>query len=78
MIIEIEYYKGDTILSGKNISLNELKQQIDFIESVCDRETDNFIDMMLRVFNWNILYGYSGKIDFVYDRDTDNIIKKES
>lgn len=42
MIIEIEYYKGDIILCGKNMSLSEFKRQIDFVKSVYGYYVKNF------------------------------------
>ena len=44
MIIEIEYYKGDVFLYGKNISESELKWQIREIEKSYDRNEDNFVE----------------------------------
>ena len=50
MVIEIEYYKGDTLLYGKMNNFVELKKQIDYIESIYDRETDNFIELLCRTY----------------------------
>lgn len=32
MTVEIEYYKGDTLLQGEKISFDEFKKQINTIE----------------------------------------------
>lgn len=40
MVIEVEYYKGNTLLYGKNIPYRVLKHQINVIESIYDREED--------------------------------------
>ena len=44
MIIEIEYYKGDTLLFGKTKSIAELKRQLKEIEADYDRSTDKFVE----------------------------------
>ncbi len=68
MIIEIEYYKKDTLLSGKAISLAELKKQLETTENIHDTETDNFTEMLCR--NYGYVITETDMIpDYVYDRD---------
>lgn len=68
MIIEIEYFKGDVRLSGKQVPLSELKEQIKTVEERYDRVNDNFIALLCRMYGWDIVE-FSGAVDFVYDRD---------
>lgn len=74
MVVEIEYYKGDTLLFGKVGNTIELRKQLDFIESVYDRETDNFIEMFCRNFQWTVLKT-NDKPDYTYDRDVKKLYK---
>ena len=76
MIIEIEYYKGDTLLFGKVKSTAELKKQLDYIEAIYDRETDNFIELLCRNYQWSVLETYE-KPDYIYDRDVEILSKIE-
>lgn len=69
MIVEIEYYKGDILLSGKQISYAEFLRQIKEIESVYDRIQDNFTDLFCRRYHWTIMETQENPI-YVYDRDT--------
>ncbi len=68
MILEIEYYKGDTQLVGRKVDYQELKSQLEQAEKLHDRQIDDFIDLLCRRFGW-----YENKIfvrpDYVYDRD---------
>ncbi|MCH5348217.1 MAG: hypothetical protein J1E40_02745 [Oscillospiraceae bacterium] len=75
MIIEIEYYKGDTLLFGKVKNTAELKKQLDNIEASYDRSADNFIELLCRNYQWTVLETYE-KSDYVYDRDIGKLIKK--
>ncbi len=76
MFIEIEFFKGDTILYGHKISYDKLKEQIDFIESLYDRENDNFVSLLCRVYGWEIIDSIldGEKITYTYDRDVEKII----
>lgn len=74
MIIEIEYYKGDTLLKGQIISFEEFKKQIKEIESIYDRKEDNFILLLCRRYNWSIVNGNLKPV-YVYDRDTEKAYK---
>lgn len=55
MLLEIESYKRDTLLYGKNISEIMLKQQIHKIEKLNDKNSDNFVELLCRMYGWNIL-----------------------
>lgn len=69
MIIEIEYYKGDELLYGNDISKSDLKKQLSEIENSYDRLEDNFVSLLCRRFGWNVL-STDDLPDFIYDRDT--------
>lgn len=68
MIIEIEYYQGDILLSGKQISYAEFLKQLRKIESDYDREQDNFIALLCRRYGWTIIETLDNPV-YVYDRD---------
>lgn len=68
MIIEIEYYQGDMLLSGKQISYAEFLKQLRKIESDYDREQDNFIALLCRRYGWTIIETLDNPV-YVYDRD---------
>lgn len=72
MIIEIEYHKGDTLLSGTVKHLSELKKQLQTIEAFYDRENDNFTELLCRMYQWMILNTYENP-DYTYDRDTQRL-----
>lgn len=76
MVIEIEYYKGNTLLIGKVKNKAELKKQIDVIQDMYDRITDNFIELLCRNYQWSILEACE-KPDYIYDRDIDRLIKNK-
>lgn len=73
MIIEIEYYKGDVLLCGKQISFGEFKRQIRTIESEYDRQEDNFVELLCRRYNWMVIDGNEQPV-YTYDRDTEKIL----
>lgn len=79
MIIEIEYYKGDTILYGTKVSFEEFKKQIKTIEKVYDnssgydKKEDNFIALLCRIYNWTVMKEEM-KAEYIYDRDTKKCI----
>lgn len=77
MIIEIEYYKGDTLLFGKVKNTAELKKQLDNIQVIYDGATDNFIELLCRNYQWSVLETYE-RPDYIYDRDIDRIYKNKS
>lgn len=68
MVVEIEYYKGDTLLYGANVSFAEFVKQIDTIEKLYDSVEDNFAALLCRVYHWNIVRGEM-QPQYVYDRD---------
>jgi len=79
MIIMIEYWKGDTVLYGKNVSVHELRAQLRTIERLFDRKTDNFVHLLCRMYSWEMLLPDSTcTYDYIYDRDTGLILRKVS
>lgn len=74
MILEIEYYKKDTLLSGKSRSFAELKKQLEITEILHDSETDNFVDMLCRNYDWTIIET-DALSDYIYDRDIKKLYK---
>ncbi|MDE5582613.1 MAG: hypothetical protein K2J08_02760 [Ruminococcus sp.] len=75
MIIEIEYYKGNIMLSGKSISFAELKKQLETTENIHDAETDNFIELLCRNYQWTVTETDMIQ-DYVYDRDVRKLYKQ--
>lgn len=73
MILEIEYYKGNTLLYGKSASFAELKKQLETTEFLCD--TDNFIDMLCRSYSYTVIEE-DVLPDYVYDRDIEKIYRR--
>ena len=71
MILCIESWKGDIYLTGKKISVAELKYQIRQAERLFDRAQDNFIPLLCRLYGWEMIavspYAVS---DYTYDADT--------
>ena len=71
MIICIESWKGDTLLSGKHIPLRELKAQMRAAEALRDPEEDHFIALLCRMYGWETEpYSEETIPDLTYDRDT--------
>lgn len=77
MTIEIEYFKGDTLLYGEKVSFDELKQQIKTVESLYDPNEDNFVVLLCRMYHWNIA-DCDQRAEYIYDRDTEKWIKVRS
>ena len=75
MVIEVEYYKGNTLLHGKKIPFRVLKHQIDVIENIYDREEDNFVELLCWMYNWTA-GGEEAEVVYVYDRDIERIIDR--
>ena len=69
MIIEIEYFKGDVLLTGKACSRAAVKRQLAETERLYDRENDNFTELLCRRFGWTVIQTETTP-DYVYDRDT--------
>lgn len=75
MIVEIEYYKGDILLSGRQITYAEFLRQITEIEAVYDRIQDNFTALLCRRYDWTITE--TSEIPaYVYDRDTEKAFSR--
>ena len=74
MILEIEYYKRDILLVGKDISELKLQKQIEYVQSNYDCRNDNFIELLCRCFGWEI---FTSKCvpDYTYDRDIEKLIR---
>ena len=71
MIICIEYWKGDTFLTGTKIPVSELRNQLNQVERIYDKAEDNFVSLLCRVYGWNPVAVDRDMIpDFTYDRDT--------
>lgn len=68
MIIEIEFYQGDILLSGKQISYAEFLRQIGEIESDYDRMLDNFATLLCQRYGWAIVETSETPV-YAYDRD---------
>ena len=68
MILEIEYYKADTQLVGKTRHFSEVKEQLARAEVLHDRENDNFIELLCRMFGWTESKTFV-RPDMIYDRD---------
>ena len=51
MILEIEHYKYDTRLIGKIKDISQLKRQLKKIETLYDKENDNFNELFCRMFS---------------------------
>ena len=69
MVIEIEYYKGDTLLYGHTVTKRELLNQLNQIESVYDPISDNFTELLCIRFSYDRI-DKSDHPDYTYDRDT--------
>lgn len=69
MIIEIEYCKGDIMLTGKTRGMAVLKRQIAEVEKLYDRENDNFTELLCRMYDWTEIPAGEPP-DITYDRDT--------
>ncbi len=71
MILCIESWKGDTYLTGRKRTISELSCQIRQVERIFDRETDNFIPMLCRLYGWDVISIEPDDVpDYTYDADT--------
>ncbi|MDE7274290.1 MAG: hypothetical protein K2N95_14780 [Lachnospiraceae bacterium] len=68
MIVEIEFYKGDILLSGKQITYAEFLRQMNEIEADYDRIQDNFVALLCRRYDWTITEIQENPV-YTYDRD---------
>lgn len=68
MVIEIEYYKGDTLLYGGKCSFVEFQEQVNTVEKLYDRKEDNFVPLLCRMYGWTVT---TEKVEpqYIYDRD---------
>lgn len=69
MVIEIEEYRGDTLLYGPKISFEEFNRQIKTIENLYDRREENFVALLCRMYNWTVIEDEL-EPQYIYDRDT--------
>lgn len=76
MLIEIEYYRGDTQLYGKKIAEDELRAQLRKVEALYDRATDNFVSLFCRMFGWTVT-ATDETPDYIYDRDTQQLLRPQ-
>ena len=72
MILCIESHLGDTYLSGKARTKNELKQQLLHAEAIRDVENDNFLPLLCRLYGWEPTAETTA--DFTWDRDTELLL----
>lgn len=72
MIIEIEYFIGDTLLCGTALTRSELAAKLAAAERVYDRTEDNFAELFCRANGFEIITEAATDAlpDWVYDRDT--------
>ncbi len=76
VIIEIEYFKGDTLLYGQKINEFVLHYQIKEIENSYDRNQDNFVELLCSRFGWTVYQGEEMP-DFIYDRDIGRLYRRK-
>ena len=75
MILCIEYWKGDTFLTGSKIPVSVLRQQLNIVETLFDKVEDNFVPLLCRMYGWNYVDDAESIFpDFTYDRDTGILI----
>lgn len=74
MIIEIEYYKCDTKIIGKNIGYSELNRIIMQAEEICDTAEDNFVRILCDLIQFEVIETYE-QPDYIYDRDVQKLYK---
>ena len=72
MILCIESHLGDTYLSGKARTRSELKAQLLNTESIRDREQDNFLLLLCRLYGWEETA--ESLPDYTWDRDTELLL----
>ena len=79
MIIGIEYWKHnkDVLLIGGSKTAFELKRCFEEVESIYDRDTDNYVELFCRMFNYEIIE--SDEIpEYIFDRDIMRVYKPRS
>ena len=71
MILCIESWKGDTYLTGRKRTISELSSQIRQVERLFDREMDNFVPLLCRLYGWEVISAEPNVVpDCTYDADT--------
>lgn len=60
VIIEIESYKGDTLLYGQKVSFGMFQKQIEAVKSLYDRKEDNFVTLLCSVTGKACVIGGTG------------------
>lgn len=74
MLIEIESFYGDSLLSGKVSSIEQLKYQVMTVLADCDIQ--NFISVFCARYSYDIYpYDESIQVDYVVDLDTYSVYK---
>ena len=75
MILCIESWNGDVLLSGKNVPVRELKHQLQKASELYDSAEDNFSALLCRMYHWQVVQNTEGIIpDVTYDRDTNLLL----
>ena len=69
MFLCIESWKGDCLLCGKRRSEGELLDQIRCVETLYNRNEDNFVPLLCRMYGWERTESDTIP-DYTYDRDT--------
>lgn len=75
MILEIEYFKGETQLVGKTRDYTVIKEQLDKAEELYDRHKDDFVALLCRMFDWAEAEKFKLP-DYVYDRDVKELFRQ--
>ena len=70
MILEIEFWKGDILLQGRKTPRHELQKQLKHIEEIYDRDSDNFVELLCRVYGWTKVDPSGDPPSVTFDRDT--------
>ena len=71
MILCIESWKGDVLLSGKTVPVSELKHQLRKVNKLYDPTEDNFSALLCRMYHWEVIEDAADIIpDATFDRDT--------
>ena len=78
IFIGIEFYKGDTVLCGENLSKEEFEAQTSAVEMMYNREKDNFVELICSMYGWYEVKNKSFakvKMKYIYDRDAECVLK---
>lgn len=75
MIIEVESYFGDTLLSGKVRSIGQLKYRV--LQTLADTPAEDFISVFCARYQYEPLpYSVTMDADYRIDLDTCQVFKK--